>query len=353
MTNVNLPWEKKTDSHISVGSVFAFKVIKDKRDVPQSLEKLWAKSFPEQTGVVNFDKESLMLQVGLDSGTVIFYKTTEDSKYTEYEESCSIKPHNARVMGVAYDPKPGYIYSCGSDNKFMLSEINYTSNMTEIAQSNSGYTNLEFDRKNERIFLTNESGILSVFLTNTFPPSLVNVIQTHSTHCIRGLDIDYTKQYIFTGTTKGDISILDLGLPGKEKLIKEISYFGGNLEIRIIRFNALDREIYTGDQKGKITVWSLKSGQSIYAWQAHSGAITQMQYFPKTRQLLSMAKDKKIIYWQLPNDWVKDNLKKFQEENIREINNARAIEKFKKQKDKGEDDDSSDDSLDGWDIPGQ
>ena len=130
VTNVNLPWEKKTDSHISVGSVFAFKVIKDKRDVPQSLEKLWAKSFPEQTGVVNFDKESLMLQVGLDSGTVIFYKTTEDSKYTEYEESCSIKPHNARVMGVAYDPKPGYIYSCGSDNKFMLSEINYTSNMT-------------------------------------------------------------------------------------------------------------------------------------------------------------------------------------------------------------------------------
>ena len=353
VTNVNLPWEKKTDSHISVGSVFAFKVIKDKRDVPQSLEKLWAKSFPEQTGAVNFDKESLMLQVGLDSGTVIFYKTTEDSKYTEYEESCSIKPHNARVMGVAYDPKPGYIYSCGSDNKFMLSEINYTSNMTEIAQSNSGYTNLEFDRKNERIFLTNESGILSVFLTNTFPPSLVNVIQTHSTHCIRGLDIDYTKQYIFTGTTKGDISILDLGLPGKEKLIKEISYFGGNLEIRIIRFNSLDREIYTGDQKGKITVWSLKSGQSIYAWQAHSGAITQMQYFPKTRQLLSMAKDKKIIYWQLPNDWVKDNLKKFQEENIREINNARAIEKFKKQKDKGEDDDSSDDSLDGWDIPGK
>ena len=56
-------------------------------------------------------------------------------------------------MGLAFDPKPGYIYSCGSDNKFMLSEINYTSNMTEIAQSNSGYTNLEFDRKNERIFL--------------------------------------------------------------------------------------------------------------------------------------------------------------------------------------------------------
>ena len=98
-------------------------------------------------------------------------------------------------------------------------------------------------------------------------------------------------------------------MPGKEKLIKEISYFGGNLEIRIIRFNAADREIHTGDQKGKITVWSLKSGQSIYAWQAHSEAITQMKYFPKKRQLLSMAKDKKIIYWQILDNWVKDSVK--------------------------------------------
>ena len=235
VTNVNLPWEKKTDAHISVGSVFAFKVIQDKKNVPHSYEKLWAKSFPEQTGVVNFDKENLVLQVGLDSGTVIFYKTTQESKYLDYEELCKIKPHTARVMGLAYDAKPGYIYSCGSDNKFMLSEINYLSNVTEIAQSNylsnvteiaqsnAGYTNLEFDKKNERIFLTNEAGILSVFLTNTFPPSLVNVIQTHSTHCIRGLDIDYVKQYIFTGTNKGDISVLDLGLPGKEKLITVIS----------------------------------------------------------------------------------------------------------------------------------
>ena len=350
VTNVNLPWEKKTEAHISVGSVFAFKVIYDKKGVVHNFEKLWAKSFPEQTGVVNFDKDNLVLQVGLDSGTVVFYKTSVESKFLEYEELCRIKPHNARVMGLAFDSKPGYIYSCGSDNKFMLSEINYLSNITEVAQSNAGYTNLEFDKKNERIFLTNEAGIVSVFLTNTFPPSLVNVIQTHSIHCIRGLDIDYTKQYIFTGTNKGDISVLDLGLPGKEKLIKEISYFGGNIEIRIIRFNPIDRELYTGDQKGKITVWSLKSGQSIYAWQAHSEAITQMEYFPKSRQLLSMGKDKKIIYWQLPNDWVKDSIKKFQDENIREINDTRAIEKFKKQKEKG-DDDSSDDSLDGWDIP--
>ena len=351
VTNVNLPWEKKTDAHISVGSVFAYKIIKDKKGNIKLYDKLWAKSFPEQTGVVNFDEEELVLQVGLDSGNIIFFKTSEESKYLVYDELCKIKPHSARVMGLDFNSKPGYIYSCGSDKKFMLSEINYLSNITEIAQSNSGYTNLKFDKVHERIFLTNEAGILSVFMTNTFPPSLVNVVQTHSTNCIRGLDIDYTKQYIFTGTNKGDISILDLGLPGTEKLIKEISYFGGNLEIRIIRFNAIDRELYTGDQKGKITVWSLKSGQSIYAWQAHSGAITQMEFYPEQRLLLSMAKDKKIIYWQIPDNWVSDSIKKFQDEKVREINNARAIERIQQsQKKEEDDDDSSDDSLDGWDI---
>ncbi len=75
-----------------------------------------------------------------------------------------------------------------------------------------------------------------------------------------------------------------------------------------------------------------------------------MEYYPKTKQLLSMAKDKKIIYWQLPNNWVKEEILKFQDENIRQINDERAKERLQKQKDKP-DDDSSDDSLDGWDIP--
>ena len=252
-------------------------------------------------------------------------------------------------MGLSYDDQQGYIYSCSSDKKFMMTEFNSISNVTEVAQSAFGYTTLIHDKPNERLFLTNEGGVLSVFLTNVFPPTLVTVVQTHTTNCIRALDIEYQKQYIFTGTNKGDISILDLGKPGREKLIKEISYFGGNLEIRILRYNPEDHELYSGDQKGKITVWSLKSGESIYAWQAHNGAITQMIYNRKKRQLLSVGKDKKIIYWQIPDSWVSDSMKKFEEDNMREINANRAAERLKKANKEG-DDDSSDDSLDGWDI---
>ena len=351
ITNVNLPWEKKTNEHISVGAVFAFKFIGDKKVNSYYFEKLWAKSFPEQTGVVNFNKNDLVLQVGLDSGSIIFYKTSVESKYLAFDEIVNYKPHNGRVMGLAFDDQQGYIYSCSSDKKFKITEYNNISSVTEVAESAFGYTALIHDKANERLFLTNEGGVLSVFVANVFPPSLVAVIQTHTTNCIRGLDIDYHKQYIFTGTNRGDISILDLGKPGKEKLIKEISYFGGNLEIRILRYNPDSHELYSGDQKGKITVWSLKSGQSIYAWQAHSGAITQMIYNRKKKQLLSVAKDKKIIYWQIPDSWVNASVQKFEEDSMREINNSRAKAKFEKQlKKEGDDDSSSDDSLDGWAI---
>ena len=251
-------------------------------------------------------------------------------------------------MGLCYDEKNKYIYSCGSDKKFMLSDSSNYSTPIEIAQSSHGFTSLIFDKEYDRLFLTDEGGVLRVFLTNTYPPTLVSQVQTHTTNCIRALDIDFKKQYIFTGTNKGDISILDLGMPGKEKLIKEISYFGGNLEIRILRYNKEKNELYSGDQKGKITVWSLKTGQSIYAWQAHSGAITQMRYDGKSKRLLSMAKDKKIIYWQIPDSWVSDKVKKFEESNIREINANRAAERLKNKK--YNEDDSDDDSLDGWDI---
>ena len=348
LKNNNSLWENKADQHISVGAVFAYKVIEDKRGNSYYFDKLWAKSFPEQTGVVNFNKNELVLQVGLDSGTIIFYKTSAESKYSAFDEIINYKPHTNRVMGLAYDDQQRYIYSCSTDKKFMVTEFNCISNISEVIQSNFGYTALIHDKKNERLFLTNEGGALSVFLTKFFPPTLATVIQTHTTNCIRGLDIEYHKQYIFTGTNKGDISVLDLGQPGKEKLIKEISYFGGNLEIRILRYNPDNHEIYSGDQKGKITVWSLKTGQSIYAWQAHKGAITQMRYDRKKKHLLSVGKDKKIIYWQIPDSWISESMKKFEEDSMREINANRAAARLQKAKNK--DDDSSDDSLDGWDI---
>jgi hypothetical protein len=85
ITNVNLPWEKKTDSHISVGAVFVYKVSLDSNGV-YYFDKLWAKSYPVQTGVIYWDSESSTLAVGLDNGKINVFKANLDSSYTSFEE---------------------------------------------------------------------------------------------------------------------------------------------------------------------------------------------------------------------------------------------------------------------------
>ena len=62
----------------------------------------------------------------------------------------------------------------------------------------SGFTNLHYDRKYNRMFLTNETGFVYVYLTQNFPPVLVNTVQTSTEYAIRGFDIDLVKSYIFT-----------------------------------------------------------------------------------------------------------------------------------------------------------
>lgn len=124
ITNLNFPWEKKTDSHITVGAVFAFKVKEDKISGALTFEKLWAKSYPTQTGVVSWDSDSNTLAVGLDDGKIYIYKTSSESNYMHYEEICALNSHTDRVMGIGVEAKNGFIYSVSSDKKFYVSEVN-------------------------------------------------------------------------------------------------------------------------------------------------------------------------------------------------------------------------------------
>lgn len=126
-------------------------------------------------------------------------------------------------MGIFYDSKTGYIYSCSSDKRLIVSEINYQESVTEVTTGSHGFTNLVADRKNFRLFLTNEVGVVSIYSYSSFPPTLLSSVQTSSKNSIRALHIDYKKMYIFTGTADGKLGVLELGLPGKERFVKEIT----------------------------------------------------------------------------------------------------------------------------------
>ena len=351
ITNVNFPWEKTNGDHMTVGAVFAFKLNFGVSNPSDIFDKKWALSFPIQTGVVNYNIEKSILMVGLDNGKILLYQTGIDSKYCSYEPLYEGKPHTARVMGIDIDPKKNVAYTCSSDKKFIMTNLIQEKTFIEVEANQAGFTNLFFDRINERLFLTNEIGQVLIYLTNGDMPICTKVVQTHSKNKLRGLEISLKKYYIFTSSMKGDISVLDLGTPGREKFVEEISYFGGDLQMRVIRYNEENSELLTGDQSGRVTVWSLKNGKSIYAWKAHEGAITQMNYDSAHKILITGGKDKKIIFWKLPEKWVNEDIERFEKDEIKNLNDTMAMLRLQKALEKKDDNSSSDeDSLDGWDI---
>jgi hypothetical protein len=135
-------------------------------------------------------------------------------------------------MGLAYDHRSGNIYSCSTDKRFLVTELNYQDNVVEITTSSHGFTNLIYDKKNDRFFLSNEVGAILVYSVQGL--NLLNTVQTTSNSSIRGLHVDYKKFYIFTATMDGKIGVLELGLPGKERFIKEIASFNGNKKVNML-----------------------------------------------------------------------------------------------------------------------
>src|SRR4051812_37012768 len=99
-------------------------------------------------------------------------------------------------MGLAYDPKSSYVYSCSTDKKFIVTELNYQENVFEVGTSSHGYTNLVHDKKNDRFFLSNEVGVVFVYSGQGL--TLLTSVQTSSKTSIRGFHVDYKKYYIFT-----------------------------------------------------------------------------------------------------------------------------------------------------------
>lgn len=349
VTNLNLPWESKSDTHVSVGAFFAFKVIFD-ISKGFKFEKVFAKSYPEQACCVDYDPESMVVVVGLASGMIVFYKIMPESLFTQYDFMCEHQHHKGKVSGVAYDSKTGYMYSCGRDKKLVSAETHYLDVATDVYESLSEYTRLILDKKNERLFLTNEAGEVDIFLTNTYPPVLVNTVQTSSEDIITDIVIDYKNCYIFTCAANGMICVLDLSTPGKEKHIKEISAFEGDDSLKSIAYDSTSKELIVGDESGRLVVWNLKTGQPVYVFNGHTKGIEKMFFDADNKVLLTAGADNFINSFKLPDKWMKDEVKKFEEMEIKNMSDTIAMLKLQKSLEKDKDYNSDEDSLNGWDY---
>ena len=351
LANLALGINKGEDSKIPMGAAFIYQCKPDKKEI-YIIHKIWAKPFPTQTGVIFWDDKNEIYCIGLDDGRVFAYKGDSKNFYLEMKQICELSFHIDRVMGIAIDPNTLKLYSCSTDKTFYVTDLSQKCiDNTLINTSFDGYTNMELDAINHRIFLTNESGELSVYSLKTNPPTLVRNLQTSSLSSIRAFHIDYKNNYIFTGNVGGKICIMNLPKQGKEKLISEISNFGvGNQKIRVCRNDPINYELITGDEDGRVTIWNLKTGKPIYLWIAHpKSAITQMWYQEDKHILWTGGKDLRIKMWQLPEKWVNEEVDSFETIEVNNIMAKIATEKIEKMINKNEEEkDSDDDDLNGW-----
>lgn len=88
----------------------------------------------------------------------------------------------------------------------------------------------------------------------------------------------------------------------------------------------------------------------IDGWQGHAGAITQMFLNKLSNTLMTGSKDKKVIMWQLPEKWRNEEIESFETKGIQYLNDKLAALRIQQALEKETNDDSSDDSLNGWDL---
>ena len=320
-----------------------------------SFKELWKKRFKGRVKSIYFDRENNLYFIGRTDGYISIYTLNKESNFKVADLLVELRNHLSAVTGMWYDSYDKRLYSVSTDKRFVSSEIYSNKKLTEINKSQTEYTRLKPDIKNYLLITATEGGVVDIFSYKKFPPNKISTTSIMSLGNIRDFYINNIHNYIYTCDTKGKISILDFGSSNTKSCL-EISQFKGKNPLRNIIYDDNKKNLITGDEIGNITIWCMKTGQPIFSWVAHpNSAITKLYYDEVDRILVSGAKDKNLKFWKLPNEWINEDVVKFENEGLKNINNEIARRRIKAQKEfeEGIENDfdsdlSQEDDLNGW-----
>ena len=320
--------------------------------------EIWRRKFKPRTRCLVYDKDENYMLIGRADGVISIFTLDKRSKYKKVDLIIELKPHINSVNGIWYDFIQKKLFTLSSDKRFLASDIKSNSNITEISKSNFGYTCLKVDTKYNRFFTANEGGVIDIYSYKKFPPMKLSSTGITGNSHIRDIYINPTQLYIYACDSKGKISVIDFsGLNNNSSYCPEISQFGGKISLRQIIYDENKKELITGDESGKIIAWGLKTGQPIFSFSGAEGnsAITKLLYDKDIRLLIAGCKNNMVKFWKLPENWVNVEVQKFEDEELKKINNEIARRRIKAQQeieDGIENDFDSDlsqeDDLNGW-----
>ena len=323
-----------------------------------TFREIWRRKFKPRTRCLVYDKDENYMLIGRADGVISIFSLDKKSKYKKVDLIIELKLHINSVNGIWYDFLHKKLFSLSSDKRFLASDIIANSNITEISKSNFGYTCLKVDTKNNRFFTANEGGVIDIYSYKKYPPIKLSSTSITGNSHIRDIFINVIQLYIYACDSKGKISIIDFSaINNNSSYCPEISQFGGKISLRQIIYDENKKELITGDESGKIIAWGLKTGQPIFSFSGAEGnsAITKLLYDKDIRLLIAGCKNNMVKFWKLPDNWINVDVQKFEDEELKKINNEIARRRIKAQQeieDGIENDFDSDlsqeDDLNGW-----
>ena len=319
----------------SAGAFCVYKVVtfKNKKNLLKvKLEKIFLKYFNDLTGSLFYDPKTNLFLIGFNSGKIIFYKVLPESVYTQFDYMADLRYHSSKITGIALNNMTNNFYTCGADGKFCQGVVNliYRENYSPelIHQNSAGYSYMYFDKKNERIYLSTYNGHLEVFLISTELATFVIEINTsNNKYTLNDLYPYEIKNYLFSCSDLGNITVFNLGKPGQEKTTKELSFFNyyeAKFKIKSILYDSDTNQVITGDNYGRLIFWSLKYGKPIHCTKVtpNGKGICKIRFIENSEEpnklLLVSCLDNSIYFVKLPLKCVEnEDIEKYEQVEIK------------------------------------
>ena len=100
------------------------------------------------------------------------------------------------------------------------------------------------------------------------------------------------------GCADGSINVFDLNANGRERLAKHLVTLQGNKGVRCLQWRDRPRrELIAGHADGLVTIWDFKQHKPVFVLQAHTSAITKMEWHEDKQVLITCSKDKNLKIW--------------------------------------------------------
>lgn len=239
--------------------------------------------------------------------------------------------HNESVVSIQFGVDPNVFYSAGSDGKVLKWEVNNLKGVPEVIyEGNHLIRSIDISDDNKWIMVvTKNQGIMlvkidgsgieqetplvhdpeiartAIFLPNQPKYLMVNrqgelkikgygenKRVAESTSKIRSLAVDPETDDIFAGTEEGTVKVWS------DTLERDL-YFKESYAINTMAISSDHKKLAMGREKGDVILWDLKAKELIRIISGHQSAITDVDFTPDNKTLLSASRDGTVRLWDV------------------------------------------------------